>query len=146
MTGWRIGMAVGNPRIIDALMRVKSNIDSGVAQAVQRMAIAGARWAQDCIPEHNGSTSGGATGRSMRSQARAARHAAEGEPLIWAKVPEGMTSAGFAERLLDEAAVIVTPGTGYGSSGEGYVRLSLTLADDRLEEGLRRIAALPALA
>jgi LL-diaminopimelate aminotransferase len=57
-----------------------------------------------------------------------------------------MTSAAFAERLLDEAAVIVTPGNGYGPSGEGYVRLSLTLADERIDEGLRRIAALPALA
>jgi len=65
---------------------------------------------------------------------------------VWAKVPDGMKSAQFAERLLDEAAVIVTPGNGYGPHGEGYVRLSLTLADDRIDEGLRRIAALPALA
>jgi LL-diaminopimelate aminotransferase len=56
-----------------------------------------------------------------------------------------MTSAGFAERLLDQAAVIVTPGNGYGAYGEGYVRLSLTLPDDRVDEGLRRIAAVPAL-
>ena len=56
-----------------------------------------------------------------------------------------MTSAQFAERLLDEAAVIVTPGNGYGPHGEGYVRLSLTLPDDRVDEGLRRIAAVPAL-
>jgi LL-diaminopimelate aminotransferase len=64
---------------------------------------------------------------------------------VWAKVPAGMTSAQFAERLLDEAAVIVTPGNGYGPHGEGYVRLSLTQPDERVDEGLRRIAALPAL-
>jgi LL-diaminopimelate aminotransferase len=56
-------------------------------------------------------------------------------------VPEGFTSASFAERLLDELAVVVTPGSGYGQQGEGYVRLSLTVADERLEEGLRRLAA-----
>ena len=64
---------------------------------------------------------------------------------VWARVPDGMTSAQFAERLLDEAAVIVTPGNGYGEYGEGYVRLSLTLPDARVDEGLARIAALPAL-
>jgi LL-diaminopimelate aminotransferase len=57
-------------------------------------------------------------------------------------VPEGTTSVQFATRLLDEAGVVVTPGIGYGPSGEGYVRLSLTIADERLEEGVRRLEAL----
>jgi LL-diaminopimelate aminotransferase len=60
---------------------------------------------------------------------------------VWARVPEGFTSASFAERLLDDLAVVVTPGSGYGRQGEGYVRLSLTVPDERLEEGLRRLAA-----
>jgi LL-diaminopimelate aminotransferase len=147
MTGWRIGMAVGNPRIIDALMRVKSNIDSGVAQAVQRMAIAALEGPQDCIDEHN------RIYQARRDKVVEALRKLglrvtppKASLYVWAKVPDGMTSAGFAERLLDEAAVIVTPGNGYGEHGEGYVRLSLTLPDDRLDEGLRRIAALPALA
>jgi LL-diaminopimelate aminotransferase len=147
MTGWRIGMAVGNPRIIDALMRVKSNIDSGVAQAVQRMAIAALTGPQESIEEHNRIYQ-----RRRDKVVEALRHLGlrvmppRASLYVWAKVPDGMTSAGFAERLLDEAAVIVTPGNGYGPHGEGYVRLSLTLADDRVDEGLRRIAALPALA
>ncbi|MHB8376896.1 MAG: LL-diaminopimelate aminotransferase [Dehalococcoidia bacterium] len=147
MTGWRIGMAAGNARIIDALMRVKSNIDSGVAQAVQRMAIAALAGPQDCIPEHN------AVYQRRRDRVVEALRTLglrvtppQASLYVWAKVPDGMTSAGFAERLLDEAAVIVTPGNGYGPHGEGYVRLSLTLPDDRVDEGLRRIAALPALA
>ncbi len=147
MTGWRIGMAVGNPGIIDALMRVKSNLDSGASQAVQRMAIAALEGPQDCIAEHN------AIYERRRDRVVDALRALglrvtppRASLYIWAKVPDGMTSAGFAERLLDEAAVIVTPGNGYGAHGEGYVRLSLTLADDRIDEGLRRIAALPALA
>lgn len=147
MTGWRIGMAVGNPRIIDALMRVKSNIDSGIAQAIQRMAIAALEGPQDVIAEHN------AIYQRRRDRVVEAlrKLGLRVEPptaslYVWARVPEGMTSAAFAERLLDEAAVIVTPGNGYGPGGEGYVRLSLTLADDRVDEGLRRIAGLPALA
>jgi len=147
MTGWRIGMCVGNPRIVDALMRVKSNIDSGASQAIQRMAIAALEGPQDTIAEHNAIYE-----RRRDRVVEALRRLGlrvtppRASLYVWAKVPEGMTSAQFAERLLDEAAVIVTPGNGYGPSGEGYVRLSLTLADDRIDEGLRRIAALPALA
>jgi LL-diaminopimelate aminotransferase len=138
-------MAAGNPQIIDALMRVKSNLDSGASQAVQRMAIAALEGPQDCIAEHN------AIYERRRDRVVDALRALglrvtppKASLYIWAKVPDGMTSAGFAERLLDEAAVIVTPGNGYGAHGEGYVRLSLTLADDRIDEGLRRIAALRA--
>ncbi len=147
MTGWRIGMAVGNPAIIDALMRVKSNIDSGQSQAIQQMAIAALNGPQDCIDEHN------AIYRRRRDKVVDALRKLglqvtppKASLYVWAKVPAGMTSAGFAERLLDEAAVIVTPGNGYGEHGEGYVRLSLTLPDDRVDEGLRRIASVPALA
>ena len=61
---------------------------------------------------------------------------------IWARVPEDTTSVQFATRLLDEAGVVVTPGIGYGPSGEGYVRLSLTIPDDRLDEGVRRMESL----
>ena len=147
MTGWRIGMCVGNMRIVDALMRVKSNLDSGASQAVQRMAIAALEGPQETIAEHN------AIYQRRRDRVVEAlrRLGLDVTPpkaslYVWARVPQGVTSAAFAERLLDEAAVIVTPGNGYGPAGEGYVRLSLTLPNDRIDEGLRRIAALPALA
>jgi LL-diaminopimelate aminotransferase len=147
MTGWRIGMAVGNPKIIDALMRVKSNIDSGQSQAIQRMAIAALEGPQEVIEDHN------AIYQRRRDKVvdalrRLGLHVTppKASLYVWARVPAGMTSAAFAERLLDEAAVIVTPGNGYGEHGEGYVRLSLTLPDDRVDEGLRRIASVPALA
>jgi LL-diaminopimelate aminotransferase len=140
-------MAVGNPQIIDALMRLKSNLDSGASQAIQKMAIAALEGPQDCIDDHN------AIYQRRRDKVVGALRKLglqvtppKASLYVWAKVPDGMTSAGFAERLLDEAAVIVTPGNGYGPHGEGYVRLSLTLPDDRVDEGLRRIAALPALA
>jgi LL-diaminopimelate aminotransferase len=64
---------------------------------------------------------------------------------VWARVPEGYTSMDFAARLLDDVGVVVTPGVGYGAAGEGYVRLSLTIPDDRLEEGVRRLRGWKAL-
>jgi len=143
MTGWRIGMAVGNADIIDALMRVKSNLDSGVPQAIQRMAITALEGPQDCIEEHN---------RVYQRRRDRLVAALQGLGLrltppkaslyVWARVPDGETSTAYATRLLDEAAVVVTPGVSYGPSGEGYVRLSLTLPDERLEEGVRRLEAL----
>jgi LL-diaminopimelate aminotransferase len=143
MTGWRIGMAVGNAQIIDALMRVKSNLDSGIPQAIQRMAITALDGPQDCIGEHNAIYErrrdrlvGALNKLGLRLQPPKA------SLYLWARVPEGTTSVQFATRLLDEAGVVVTPGIGYGPTGEGYVRLSLTIPDERLEEGVRRMEAL----
>jgi LL-diaminopimelate aminotransferase len=143
MTGWRIAMAVGNAKIIDALMRVKSNLDSGVPQAIQRMAIAALEGPQECIEEHNqiyeqrrDRLVGALSKLGLRIQPPKA------SLYIWARVPSGSTSVQFATTLLDEAGVVVTPGIGYGPTGEGYVRLSLTIPDDRLEEGVRRIESL----
>ena len=143
MTGWRIGMAVGNAEIIDALMRVKSNLDSGIPQAIQRMAIAALDGPQDAIEEHNlvyqrrrDRLVSALRGMGLRvSPPKASLY-------VWARVPDGATSVQYATRLLDEAGVVVTPGIGYGPSGEGYVRLSLTIPDERLEEGVRRLEAL----
>ncbi len=143
MTGWRIGMAVGKAEIIDVLMRVKSNLDSGIPQAIQRMAIAALDGPQSCIDEHNriyekrrDRLVEALTGLGLRLQPPSA------SLYLWARVPNGMTSVQFATRLLDEAGVVVTPGVGYGPSGEGYVRLSITIPDDRLEEGVRRMERL----
>ncbi|HSP54695.1 MAG TPA: LL-diaminopimelate aminotransferase [Dehalococcoidia bacterium] len=143
MTGWRIGMAVGNPEIINALMRLKSNLDSGIPQAIQRMAIEALDGPQDCIPEHNAIYQrrrdrlvGALTKLGLRLRPPKA------SLYLWARVPEGMTSVQFATRLLDEVGVVVTPGIGYGPSGEGYIRLSLTIPDGQLEEGVRRMEAL----
>ena len=148
MTGWRIAMVVGNAAIIDALMRVKSNLDSGIPQAIQRMAIAALEGPQDCIEEHNRVYQR----RWDRLVSALTRLGLRVRPpkaslYVWARVPEGTTqtgspSMGFATRLLEEAGVVVTPGIGYGPSGEGYVRLSLTIADERLEEGVRRLEGL----
>ena len=141
MTGWRIGMVVGNATMVDALMRVKSNLDSGIPQAIQRMAIAALEGPQECIAEHNAIYQR----RRDRLVAALARMGLGVRPpkaslYLWARLPEGRTSLEFASRLLDDIGVVVTPGIGYGPHGEGYVRLSLTISDEQMEEGLRRLA------
>src|SRR3990172_4441788 len=141
MTGWRIGMAVGNATLIDALMRVKSNIDSGIPQAIQRMAITALNGPQDCIEEPNAVYQRRRdrlveTLRVIGMRVQPPRASL----YVWARVPDGLTSADFAARLIDDIGVVVTPGTGYGAWGEGFVRLSLTIPDDQLEEGVRRLS------
>jgi len=142
MTGWRVGMAVGNAKIIDALRRVKSNLDSGIPQAIQHAAIEALTGPQDCVGEHNAIYQ---RRRDMLLQTLGEIGLNAKPPLaslyIWARVPEGYSSLEFATTLLEEAGVVVTPGTGYGKCGEGYIRLSLTIPDHRLEEALTRLTA-----
>ena len=142
MTGWRIGMAVGNAQMINALMRVKSNLDSGIPQAIQQMGIAALLGPQECIEEHN------AIYQRRRDKliAALAKIGLRAIPpkaslYVWARLPEGMRSIEFASRLLEEIGVVVTPGLGYGKHGEGYIRLSITLSDQDLEEGVRRLSS-----
>jgi len=141
MTGWRIGMVVGNAKIVDALKKVKSNLDSGIPQAIQYAAIEALNGPQDYLPKKN------AIYQRRRDllidilnnigvQAKPPK----GGIYIWAKVPEGYTSVEFATELLDKHGVVVTPGTGFGKNGEGYVRLSLTVPDATFVKGLSRLA------
>ncbi len=137
MTGWRIGMVIGNAEMVNALKTVKSNLDSGIPQAIQYAAIEALTGSQECIAEHNAVYQKRRdlvieTLNKIGVEARAPR----GGLYVWARVPQGYTSVGFATELLEEVGVVVTPGTGYGPSGEGYVRLSLTIQDTDLEKGL----------
>ena len=141
MTGWRIGMVVGNAKMIDALKRIKSNLDSGIPQAIQYAAIEALSGSQDCIQEHNDIYQRRRdliidTLNSIGLEAKPPK----GGLYIWAKVPEGYSSTEFAADLLEKVGVVVTPGVGYGRNGEGYVRLSLTIPDVRLVKGLSRLA------
>ena len=142
MTGWRIGMAVGNPEMIDALMVVKSNLDSGIPQAVQHMGIEAMNAPPESIDARNAIYQ-----RRRDLVVEALRRIGLQVELpraslyVWAHVPEGYTSAQFTAVLLEDQAIVVTPGTGYGSQGEGYVRLSLTIPDEDMERGLERLAS-----
>ena len=141
MTGWRIGMVVGNPLMIDALKRVKSNLDSGIPQAIQYAAIEALRGPQDCIQEHNDSYQ---RRRDlvvdMLNNIGLEAETPKATLYVWARIPEGYNSLDFAADLLEQVGVVVTPGVGYGRSGEGYVRLSLTVPDAALVKGLSRLA------
>jgi len=141
MTGWRIGMVVGNVKMIDALFRVKSNLDSGIPQAIQHAAIKALRDSQDCIAEHN------AIFQQRRDKLMKVLNEIglkarlpKATFYIWAKVPEGYSSVDFTKKLLDEVGIAVTPGIGYGKEGEGYVRFSLTIPDERLDQAIKRLS------
>ena len=141
MTGWRIGMVVGNAEMITALKTVKSNWDSGIPQAIQYAAIEALTGPQDCIPEHN------TIYQRRRDLVIDMLNSIglEAKPpkaslYVWARVPEGYNSVEFANELLEKVGVVVTPGIGYGENGEGYVRLSLTIPDAGLVKGLSRLA------
>ncbi|MBM4405218.1 MAG: LL-diaminopimelate aminotransferase [Chloroflexi bacterium] len=143
MTGWRVGMAVGNAQMINALMRVKSNLDSGIPQAIQQMAIDALRGPQGCIADNV------KVYQRRRDKLVPALNrlglkvfSPKAALYLWARVPEGQTSASYAAKLIDEAGIVVTPGRGYGEHGEGYIRLSMTLPDDRVDEALKRLSAL----
>jgi len=135
-------MAVGNATMIGALKTLKSNLDSGIPQAIQYAAIEALTGPQDCIQEHN----------SIYQRRRDLlvetlnNIGLEATPpkaslYVWAHIPQGYTSREFTNDLLEQVGVVVTPGTGYGKNGEGYVRLSLTLPDASLVKGLSRLAA-----
>jgi len=139
--GWRIAFAVGNPEIISVLQRLKTQIDSGMFPALQRtaawmlrqtdldgppLAIYRARRDLAC-------TLLGEIGLPVTPPL--------GGMYLWVPIPAGESSSDFAARLLDEAAVVVTPGSAYGRAGEGYVRMALTVPEDRLREALERIGA-----
>jgi LL-diaminopimelate aminotransferase len=140
MTGWRIGMAVGNEEIISAMCKFKESVTSGVFNAIQLASIKamdeGDQVIQDTLDVY----------RRRREMALEALDQmgisvspGMGTFYLWVPVPNGQSSMEFTERLLDDACVLVTAGTAYGQYGEGYFRLSLTLPDDRLREALERI-------
>jgi LL-diaminopimelate aminotransferase len=140
MTGWRIGWAVGNQVAIEALGRVKTNIDSGIFNAVQRAGVAALESGMPHLP--------GLLETYRRRRDRIMEvfwdagwkvDAPKGALYVWLPTPPGESSVDFTARLLDQAGVVVAPGTGYGPSGEGYIRLSLTIPDARLEEGCERV-------
>ena len=141
MTGWRVGTAVGSPDMINALMRVKSNIDSGLSQAIQEMGIEALSLSKKWLNANN------ETYKKRRDKVVATlkeigldANAPKATLYIWTMFPNGYTSASFTAKLLEEVNVVVTPGSGYGTAGEGFIRLSLTIPDEQIDEGLKRLS------
>ncbi|MDP6072453.1 MAG: LL-diaminopimelate aminotransferase [SAR202 cluster bacterium] len=140
MTGWRVGMAVGNAEMINALLIIKSNLDSGVPQAIQEMGIEALETTDDWLDGRNAIYQN-RRDKVLRALETIGLHVdpPKASLYVWARVPEGETSASFTEKILDECAIVVTPGSGYGQYGEGYIRLSLTIGDADLDRGLERL-------
>ncbi len=140
MTGWRIGMAAGNPDLIAAMSKVKENTDSGIFNPIQFAAIHALKYETENIS------------KMLDVYARRRKRVLEalkkmgikfnppkGTFYLWVPVPQGMTSLEFTNRLFEKTAVVVASGNAYGQYGEGYIRISLTVPDGRLEEAMQRI-------
>ena len=144
MTGWRIGMAAGNADMIKALFQIKANLDSGIPQAIQEMAMEALTGPQDSIDDNIAIYQWrrdrviGAL-RKMGLQVEVPKSSL----YIWPRVPEGFSSAEFAARLLEDIDIVVTPGSSYGQYGEGYIRLSLTTPNEQVEKGCQRLENWP---
>jgi LL-diaminopimelate aminotransferase len=140
MTGWRIGAAVGNAEIISKYWTLKSNMDSGMFQALQRVAAYALSESQQCVKDMCDIY---ARRRDLvvgtLKEIGIDVASPKGTIYIWVPVPEGYTSETFAAMVLDKCGVVVPPGSGYGPSGEGFVRISLTAPDERITEALARI-------
>jgi LL-diaminopimelate aminotransferase len=140
MTGWRCAAILGNADAIRTYWRLKTNVDSGLFGAVQLAGAAALSGPRKAVEEMNEIY----TRRRDLVVETLREIGVEVQPpkgtiYVWAPVPDGHTSVSFAELVLEEAAVVVSPGSMYGPSGEGYFRISLTTPDERLTEGLERI-------
>jgi LL-diaminopimelate aminotransferase len=138
MTGWRTAAVVGNADAVNAYWRLKTNIDSGIFEAVQLAAAA----ALDAGPPPEMPA---IYARRRDLVCDALREIGvevtppKGTIYVWAPVPEGHTSASYCEMVLEESAVVISPGSAYGPNGEGFFRISLTIADERLQEAVERL-------
>jgi len=140
MTGWRIGCAVGNKDIIASLGKYKTNVDSGVFNAIQYAAITALKDYEKYSSNNNLIyKERREITTSVLDDIGIDYYRSNATIYIWAKVPSGHTSKSFTQFVLDKADVVVTPGSAYGKQGEGYFRISLTIEDSRLKEALERI-------
>ena len=140
MTGWRCAAILGNPQAVETYWRLKTNIDSGLFGAVQQAGVAALSGSQEPLERMNEIY----TRRRDLVVGTLGEIGVEVEPpkgtiYVWAPVPECQSSASFAELVLEEAGVVVSPGSMYGPSGEGFFRISLTTPDERLSEALARM-------
>ncbi|MCS7199505.1 MAG: LL-diaminopimelate aminotransferase [Caldimicrobium sp.] len=143
MTGWRIGFAVGNRELVQGLAKIKSNMDSGVFTAIQEAGAYALSKIENLVPPL----------RRVFQERRDFLYEAlrklgyelkkpSATFYLWAKVPANYTSGEFCKKVLQELAIVITPGKGFGESGEGYFRIALTVGIERLKEAVKRLATL----
>jgi len=140
MTGWRIGFVVGNKDVISGLGKIKTNIDSGVFQAIQIAAIEALEGPQDCViknqmiyKQRRDLLVEGFKKLGMEITKPKATF------YLWIPIPKGYSSSQYALHLLTKAGIVTTPGNGFGEFGEGYIRVALTVDKKRIKETIKRI-------
>jgi LL-diaminopimelate aminotransferase len=140
MTGWRIGMAVGNPALVGGLAQAKSNLDSGIFQSVQEAGIEALRLGDSIVEpsrkiyqERRDILVDGLRAIGLQCEKPRATF------YVWVECPKGLSSADFTTKLLDDAGVVTTPGNGFGDAGEGFVRFTVCVDKERLKEVAERI-------
>jgi LL-diaminopimelate aminotransferase len=140
MTGWRCAAILGNADAVSSYWRLKTNVDSGLFEAIQLAGAAALEGPQAAVAEMNS-----VYARRRDLVVDALREIGvdveppKGTIYVWAPVPDGHTSTSFAELVLEEAAVVISPGSMYGPSGEGFFRISLTTPDERISEAVERM-------
>jgi LL-diaminopimelate aminotransferase len=140
MTGWRCAAILGNAEAIQTYWRLKTNVDSGLFEAIQMAGVAALQGPSEPMEQMNAIYT-----RRRDLVVSALREigvevpSPKGTIYVWAPVPEGHTSTSFCELVLEEAAVVISPGSMYGPSGEGFFRIALTAPDDRIEEAVERM-------
>jgi LL-diaminopimelate aminotransferase len=140
MAGWRIGFVVGNKKVLEGLLKIKSQLDSGIPQAIQYGAIEALRGPQESVhklrkiyQERRDILVEGLKELGWEVEKPKATF------YVWATVPKGYTSTEFSVHLLSKKGIVVTPGSGYGEAGEGYIRIALVVSKERLKEALDRM-------
>lgn len=140
MAGWRVGMVLGNPEIIDAVLKVKSNMDSGMFYGIQKGAVAALNCDKSWFEDQNKIYRRRRELTEKLAEKLGCEVYKEGVGLfVWAKLPEGIESSEkFIDEILYEKHIFITPGTIFGSNGEGYIRFSLCVKEEKVQEAIDR--------
>lgn len=139
MAGWRVGMVLGNAALIDAVLKVKSNMDSGMFYGIQKGAIEALKLGKEWFKKQNETYT---KRRDLMFQLAEKLHCTVAQNsvglFVWAKLPEGISAAEFIDNLLLEKYIFITPGIIFGSNGEGYIRFSLCVTEEKIQQAIAR--------
>jgi aspartate/methionine/tyrosine aminotransferase len=139
MAGWRVGMVLGNATLIDAVLKVKSNMDSGMFYGIQKGAIEALKLGHDWFGKQNEVYTKRRNLIFQLAQKLECTFDKNSVGLfVWAKLPEGISAETFIDKVLIEKHIFITPGNIFGSNGEGYIRFSLCVTEEKIEEAIAR--------
>ena len=139
MAGWRVGMVLGNPTLIDAILKVKSNVDSGMFYGIQKGAIEALKLGNDWFKKQNEIYTKRRNLIFKLAEKLNCVFDKNGVGLfVWAKLPAGILSEEFIDKVLIEKHIFITPGTIFGNNGEGYIRFSLCVTEEKIQQAIDR--------